>query len=140
MAISGGGSSFRDFFKGFYIQTAETKKDALLNFSPAYSKMTLHWHNPGDTLKYFLNYYFSLSNALYPELLARFNQIKSTKAGALSSLKIPGDIVPSTASNGITYIQAGPQFATDARVLIHWPGKHQLRARLPCMDRHKCCR
>ena len=40
-AISGGGSSFRDFFKGFYIQTAETKKAALLNFSPAYSKMTL---------------------------------------------------------------------------------------------------
>jgi hypothetical protein len=45
-------------------------------------------------------------------LLARFNQIKSTKAGALASLKNPGDIVPSTASNGITYIQAGTGMAT----------------------------
>jgi hypothetical protein len=59
-----------------------------------------------------MDYYFSLSNALYPEILARFNQIKSTKTGALAALQNPGNIVSSAATSGITYIQAGTGVAT----------------------------
>jgi len=111
-AISGGGSSFRDFFKGFYIQTAETKKAALLNFSPAYSKMTLHWHNPGDSSKYFLNYYFSLSNTYTPEFNARFNQIRSKKVGLLANLVKSGDKISSLKTNNTTYVQSGTGIVT----------------------------
>ncbi len=111
-AISGGGSSFRDFFKGFYFQTAESKKAALLNFSPAYSKMTLHWHNPGDTLKYFLNYYFSLSNTYTLEFNARFNQIKSKKVGVLANLVKSGDKISSLKTNNTTYVQSGTGIVT----------------------------
>jgi len=111
-SISGGGSSFRDFFRGFYIQTVETKKAALLNFSPAYSKMTLHWHNPGDTLKYYLNYYFSLSNTYTPEFNARFNQIRSKKVGLLANLVKSGDKLSSLKTNNTSYVQAGTGIAT----------------------------
>jgi hypothetical protein len=111
-AISGGGSSFRDFFKGFYIQTAETKKAAIMNFSPAYSKMTLHWHNPGDTLKYFLNYYFSLSNTFTPEFNARFNQIRSKRVGLLANLVKSGDKISSLKTNNLTYVQSGTGIVT----------------------------
>jgi hypothetical protein len=84
----------------------------MIALNPGYSRMTLYFHNPGDTTKYYMDYYFSLSNALYPELLARFNQIKSTKTGALSNLRNPGNIVSSTATSGLTYIQAGTGLAT----------------------------
>lgn len=111
-SISGGGSSFRDFFKGFYIQTAETKKAALLNFSPAYSKMTLHWHNPKDTVKYYLNYYFSLSNTYTQEFNARFNQIKSKKVGVLTGLVKSGDKISSLKANNTSYVQSGTGIVT----------------------------
>ncbi len=111
-AISGGGTSFRDLFKGFYIQTVETKNAALLNFSPAYSKMTMYWHNPGDNLKYFLNYYFSLSNTYTPEFNARFNQIRSKRVGLLANLVKSGDKISSLKTNNLTYVQSGTGIVT----------------------------
>lgn len=111
-AISGGGASFRDFFRGFLFQTADTKKAALLNFSPAYSKMTLHWHNPGDTLKHYLNYYFSLSNTYTAEFNARFNQIKTKRVGILSGLVKSGDKISSLKTNNLTYVQSGSGIVT----------------------------
>ena len=110
--VAAGGKGFRDFFPGLLFKANTTSAGALIGFNPGYSRMTLYYHNPGDTTKYNMDYYFSLSNALYPELLARFNQIKSTKSGALAALQNPGNIVSSTTTSGLTYIQAGTGVAT----------------------------
>jgi hypothetical protein len=111
-AVAAGSKGFRDYFKGLLFKTTSSTAGALVSFSPGYSRMTLHFHNPGDTTKYAIDYYFSLSNALFPELLARFNQIKSTKSGPLAALQNPGNIVSSAATSGVTYIQAGTGVAT----------------------------
>lgn len=110
--VAAGGKGFRDYFPGMLFKSTGSTSGAMIGFNPGYSRMTLYFHNPGDTTKYYMDYYFSLSNALYPELLARFNQIKSTKTGALAALQNPGNIVSSSATSGITYIQAGTGVAT----------------------------
>lgn len=110
--VAAGGKGFRDYFLGMLFKSTSSSAGALIGFNPGYSRMTLYYHNPGDTTKYNMDYYFSLSNALYPELLARFNQIKSVKSGALVALQNPGNIVSSSATNGLTYIQAGTGVAT----------------------------
>jgi hypothetical protein len=110
--VASGGKGFRDYFPGMLFKSTLTTPGAILDFNPYYSRMTLYFHNPGDTTKYNLDYYFSLSNSLYPEILARFNQIKSTKTGPLAALKTPGNIVSSTLTSGLTYIQAGTGLST----------------------------
>ena len=110
--VAAGGKGFRDFFPGMLFKSTSSSPAALLGFNPGYSRMTLYFHNPGETTSYSMDYYFSLSNAILPELLARFNQIKSTKSGALSALQNPGNIVSSTNTSGLTYIQAGTGVAT----------------------------
>lgn len=110
--VAAGSKGFRDYFPGMLFKSSSTAPGALIGFNPGYSRMTLYFHNPGETTKYSMDYYFSLSNALYPELLARFNQIKSTKSGTFSALQNPGDRVASTNSSGLTYIQAGTGVAT----------------------------
>jgi hypothetical protein len=110
--VAAGSKGFRDYFPGMLFKSTGSTSGAMIGFNPGYSRMTLYFHNPGDTTKYYMDYYFSLSNALYPELLARFNQIKSTKTGALAALQNPGNIVSSSATSGITYIQAGTGVAT----------------------------
>lgn len=110
--VAAGSKGFRDYFPGMLFKCSASASGALIGFNPGYSRMTLHFHNPGDMTKYYLDYYFSLSNQLYPELLARFNQIKSTKSGTLAALQNPGNRVSSTTSSGLTYIQAGTGVAT----------------------------
>ncbi len=110
--VAAGSKGFRDYFPGMLFKSSGSTSGAMIGFNPGYSRMTLHFHNPGDTTKYYMDYYFSLSNALYPELLARFNQIKSTKTGALAALQNPGNSVSSAVTSGITYIQAGTGVAT----------------------------
>lgn len=112
VTVAAGSRGFRDYFPGVLFKSSTATSGAMIGFNPGYSRMTLHFHNPGDTLKYHMDYYFSLSNSLFPELLARFNQIKSTKTGALSALQNPGNIVSSTQTSGLTYIQAGTGVAT----------------------------
>ena len=112
VTVAAGSKGFRDYFPGMLFKSSTVSSGAMIGFNPGYSRMTLHFHNPGDTLKYHMDYYFSLSNSLYPELLARFNQIKSTKTGALAALQNPGNIVSSTQTSGLTYIQAGTGVAT----------------------------
>lgn len=111
-AISGGGSAFRNYFRGLYIKSEAGKKASLLAFSPTYSRMTLHWHNPGDTTKYYLNYYFSLSNAYVTEINARFNQISAQRIGPLAAIVKPGDKVSSLKTNNTTYVQSGTGIVT----------------------------
>ncbi len=110
--VAAGSKGFRDYFPGMLFKSTASTAGAMIGFNPGYSRMTLHFHNPGDTTKYYMDYYFSLSNSLYPELLARFNQIKSTKSGALAALQNPGNRVSSVATSGLTYIQAGTGVAT----------------------------
>jgi hypothetical protein len=110
--VAAGSKGFRDYFPGMLFKSSSSSAGAMIGFNPGYSRMTLYFHNPGDVTKYYMDYYFSLSNALYPELLARFNQIKSTKSVTLAGLKNPGNLVPSTATYGLTYIQAGTGVAT----------------------------
>ncbi len=112
VTVAAGSSGFRNYFPGMYIKSTASTPGAMIAFNPGYSRMTLHFHNPGDTTKYYMDYYFSLSNALYPEILARFNQIKSTKSGTLASLQNPGNILSSFKTSGLTYIQAGTGIAT----------------------------
>ena len=112
VTVAAGSKGFRDYFPGMLFKSSTVSSGAMIGFNPGYSRMTLHFHNPGDTTKYYMDYYFSLSNSLYPELLARFNQIKSTKTGALATLQNPGNIVSSTQTSGLTYIQAGTGVAT----------------------------
>ncbi|MHA8109797.1 DUF4270 family protein [Aquirufa sp. A-Brett2-W8] len=110
--VAAGSKGFRDYFPGMLFKSSLSSAGAMIGFNPGYSRMTLYFHNPGDPFKYSMDYYFSLSNALYPEILARFNQIKSTKSVALAGLKNPGNIVASTLTSGLTYIQAGTGVAT----------------------------
>jgi hypothetical protein len=110
--VASGGKGFRNYFPGMLFKSTASSAGAILNFNPGYSRMTLYFHNPGDTTKYNIDYYFSLSNAYAPELLARFNQIKSIKSGPLASLQKPGDLVSSTMTSGITYVQAGTGLST----------------------------
>ena len=110
--LSGGGKTFRAAFPGLHIKSTSASKAALLAFSPSYSRMTLYWHNPGDTTKYYLNYYFSLSNSLSAEVQARFNKFQSTRTGALAALVKPGDVIASTKTNNTTYVQSGSGIVT----------------------------
>ena len=110
--VAAGGKAFRNYFPGMLFKSTSPSAGAILNFNPGFSRMTLYYHNPDDTKKYQIDYYFSLSNAYTPELLARFNQIKSTKSGPLAALQKPGDIVSSTATSGLTYVQAGTGVST----------------------------
>ena len=110
--LSGGGKTFRATFPGLYIKSTSASKAALLAFSPSYSRMTLYWHNPGDTTKYYLNYYFSLSNAFSAEVQARFNRFQTTRTGVLAALGKPGDVIASTKTNNTTYVQSGSGIVT----------------------------
>jgi hypothetical protein len=110
--VAAGSKGFRDYFPGMLFKSSSSSAGAMIGFNPGYSRMTLYFHNPGDPFLYSMDYYFSLSNALFPELLARFNQIKSTKSGSLAGLQNPGNKVASTLTSGLTYIQAGTGVAT----------------------------
>ena len=110
--LSGGGKTFRATFPGLYIKSTSASKAALLAFSPSYSRMTLYWHNPGDTTKYYLNYYFSLSNAFSAEVQARFNRFQTIRTGVLAALGKPGDVIASTKTNNTTYVQSGSGIVT----------------------------
>ncbi|WP_164969650.1 DUF4270 family protein [Aquirufa rosea] len=123
--IAAGGPGFREFFKGMHFRTTSDARAALIGINPIYSVMTLHYHNPNDTLKYAVNYYFSLSTALVSEVHGRFNQINITRAGALANLKKPGDRVPATQTNMLTYVQSGTGLATKIEIpyLLNLKGK-----------------
>ncbi|MHA8049491.1 DUF4270 family protein [Aquirufa sp. ROCK-SH2] len=110
--IAGGGDGFRKYLKGFYIKSSTDDASSLLGFSTAYSRMSMYFHNPGDTIKYKTYYYFSLSNSLVPELQARFNRFDVNRTGTLAALKKVGDAVPASSSNFITYVQSGTGIAT----------------------------
>ena len=107
-SLAGGGAAFRASFPGLMLKSSTVQKSALLGFSPAYSRMTLHWHNPNDTTKYTLNY----SNALMTEVNARFNQYKITRTGPLASLTKSGQAVPASATGQLTYVQSGSGLVT----------------------------
>lgn len=112
-SIASGGDGFRKYLMGFYVKSVtEDPAAALLGFSTAYSRMSMYFHNPGDTTKYKAYYYFSLSNSLTPELQARFNRFDVTRTGTLAALKKVGDAVPASSSGFITYVQAGTGIAT----------------------------
>jgi hypothetical protein len=74
--------------------------------------MTLHWHNPNDTTKYKLDYYFSLSTSMMSEVQARFNQFTIKKVGALAALVKSGDSVPASSTGQLTYVQSGSGLVT----------------------------
>jgi Domain of unknown function (DUF4270) len=110
--LAGGGPAFRVSFPGLMMKSSTTAKSALIGFTPAYSRMTLHWHNPNDTTKYELNYYFSLSSAMMTEVHARFNQFKINRTGVLANLTKSGQSVPAALTNQITYVQSGSGLVT----------------------------
>jgi hypothetical protein len=110
--VAAGGKAFRNYFPGMLFKSTASSAGAIINFNPGFSRMTLYFHNPGEAKMYNIDYYFSLSNLYTPELLARFNQIKSIKSGPLAALQKPGDLVPSTRTNGLTYVQAGTGVST----------------------------
>ncbi|MHA8076627.1 DUF4270 family protein [Aquirufa sp. TARAVU-A1A] len=110
--LAGGGGAFRVTFPGLMFKSSTVQKSALIGFSPAYSRMTLHWHNPNDTTKYTLNYYFSLSSAMMTEVHARFNQYKITRTGALANLTKSGQSVPASSTGQLTYVQSGSGLVT----------------------------
>jgi hypothetical protein len=105
-SLAGGGSAFRASFPGLVFKSSTASKSALIGFSPAYSRMTLHWHNPNDTTKYTLNYYFSLSNAMMTEVQARFNQYNINRSGPLAALTKSGNSVPASTTGNVTYVQS----------------------------------
>ncbi|MEK6548019.1 MAG: DUF4270 family protein [Bacteroidota bacterium] len=110
--LAGGGSAFRTSFPGLMFKSASVAKAALVGFSPAYSRMTLHWHNPNDTTKYELNYYFSLSSAMMTEVQARFNQYKISRTGVLANLTKSGNSIPAASTGQVTYVQSGSGLVT----------------------------
>jgi hypothetical protein len=111
-SLAGGGSAFRASFPGLVFKSSTASKSALIGFSPAYSRMTLHWHNPNDTTKYTLNYYFSLSSAMMTEVQARFNQYNIDRSGPLAALTKSGNSVPASTTGNVTYVQSGSGLVT----------------------------
>ena len=111
-SLAGGGSAFRVSFPGLAFKSSSAAKSALIGFSPAYSRLTLHWHNPNDTTKYALNYYFSLSSAMMTEVHARFNQFSINRLGALANLTKSGNSVPASTTGQVTYVQSGSGLVT----------------------------
>ena len=111
-SLAGGGSAFRVSFPGLAFKSSTAAKSALVGFSPAYSRMTLHWHNPNDTTKYALNYYFSLSSAMMTEVHARFNQFSINRSGVLANLVKSGNSVPAATTGQVTYVQSGSGLVT----------------------------
>lgn len=111
-SLAGGGSAFRASFPGLVFKSSTASKSALIGFSPAYSRMTLHWHNPNDTTKYTLNYYFSLSSAMMTEVQARFNQYNINRSGPLAALTKSGNSVPASTTGNVTYVQSGSGLVT----------------------------
>jgi hypothetical protein len=111
-SLAGGGSAFRASFPGLVFKSSTASKSALIGFSPAYSRMTLHWHNLNDTTKYTLNYYFSLSNAMMTEVQARFNQYNINRSGPLAALTKSGNSVPASTTGNVTYVQSGSGLVT----------------------------
>jgi hypothetical protein len=110
--LAGGGFAFRKSFPGLMFKSNSVSKSALLGFTPTYSRMTLYWHNPNDTKKYKLDYYFSLSSSMLAEVQARFNQFNIKKTGALAALVKSGDSVPAAATGQMTYVQSGSGYVT----------------------------
>ena len=111
-SLAGGGSAFRASFPGLVFKSSTASKSALIGFSPAYSRMTLHWHNPNDTTKYTVNYYFSLSSAMMTEVQARFNQYTISRSGPLATLTKSGNSVPAATTGNVTYVQSGSGLVT----------------------------
>jgi hypothetical protein len=126
--LAGGGSAFRATFPGLLFKSITAAKSALIGFSPAYSRMTLHWHNPNDTTKYELNYYFSLSSAIMTEVQARFNQFKINRTGVLASLTKSGQAVPASKTGQVTYVQSGSGLVTklDLPTLLNLKGNRNI--------------
>jgi hypothetical protein len=126
--LAGGGSAFRATFPGLLFKSITAAKSALIGFSPAYSRMTLHWHNPNDTTKYELNYYFSLSSAMMTEVQARFNQFKINRTGVLASLTKSGQAVPASNTGQVTYVQSGSGLVTklDLPTLLNLKGNRNI--------------
>ncbi len=112
-SIAGGGSAFRKAFPGLKITSSSVAKAALLGFSPTYSHLTLYWHNPNDTLKYEVNYFFSLSNALMSEVNARYNQYTISRTGILAEhLTKSGNSIPAALTGQRTFVQSGSGLVT----------------------------
>ncbi|MDT8887960.1 DUF4270 family protein [Aquirufa regiilacus] len=111
-SLAGGGNAFRKAYPGLKISSSSGANAALLGFNPAYSRLTLYWHNPNDTLKYELNYFFSLSNALMAEVNSRYNQYQFARSGALASLVKPGNSVSAEATGQLTFVQSGSGLVT----------------------------
>jgi hypothetical protein len=126
--LAGGGSPFRISFPGLMLKSVTTAKSALIGFSPAYSRMTLHWHNPNDTTKYELNYYFSLSSAMMTEVHARFNQFKINRTGVLAALTKSGNSIPAANTGQVTYVQSGSGLVTklDLPTLLKLKGNRNI--------------
>jgi len=110
--LAAGGTAFRVSFPGLMMKSITGTKSALIGFSPAYSRMTLHWHNPNDPTKYTLDYYFSLSSSMMAEVNARFNEFKISKIGALASLTKSGNAVSAANTGQISYVQSGSGLVT----------------------------
>ncbi|MFM6938183.1 MAG: DUF4270 family protein, partial [Aquirufa sp.] len=126
--LAGGGPTFRASFPGLMMKSSTTAKSALIGFSPAYSRMTLHWHNPNDTTKYSVNYYFSLSSAMMTEVHARYNQFKVSRTGVLANLTKSGNSVPAATTGQVTYVQSGSGLVTklDFPTLMNLKGNRNI--------------
>ncbi len=126
--LAAGGAAFRANFPGLLMKSTTASNSALVGFSPSYSKLTLHWHNPNDTLKYELNYYFSLSNALMAEVNARFNHFNMNRVGALAALAKSGNTVPASSTGQVTYVQSGSGLVTklDLPTLLKLKGNRNI--------------
>lgn len=126
--LAGGGPTFRASFPGLMMKSSTTTKSALIGFSPAYSRMTLHWHNPNDTTKYSVNYYFSLSSAMMTEVHARYNQFKVSRTGVLANLTKSGNSVPAATTGQVTYVQSGSGLVTklDFPTLMNLKGNRNI--------------
>lgn len=97
-------SNFVQFFKGIAIVPAEGSEGSVLGISPAASSLKLYYTLTSDNSQRTATFSFSGRH---------FNQIKGDRAGtALAALTAHGSAVPATATQGLTYLQAGTGLAT----------------------------
>jgi hypothetical protein len=128
------GTGFKNRFKGLALTTESVKNAAILGFSPYNSVMKVYYSytysytlrnkaNTADSIKvtvdstksndFFIGRF--VNSATGAPLNARFNKVTTTRSGAFSRLVNPGDILPSSQSNGQVAIQAKSGLTTKVR-------------------------
>ncbi len=135
------GTGFKGVVKGLAIVSESNKNAAIVGFSAGGIQMQLYYHykytytvkNKANTADSLVtvdttksnNFYVAITNADGTSFNARYNKVAATRAGALSKLTKPTDILKSTEANNQAFLQTG----TGVALKVSFPNLLKLKER-----------